>query len=353
MREKTHTEYFQRAVTWTLTGLVIFFLYRVVEMFLVPLAWAAILTIFFFPLHRRVLMKLPKPNLAAAMTITLVTVLLVVPVAWLVPAFVSEALSVFRSIPSGEFIPKVRMLLERYFVQFPVPLGDFEDVVTRISQAAGTFIAQQSARLAGDVARFVFDLFVMLFAMFYLFRDGRKLVQLLGDVSPLAGDHRERMMEEVRELISVTVSSGFIVAIVQGVLGGLVFWVLGLPSPVFWGVVIGFLAFLPLVGPWLIWVPAAISLLLNGHTGRGVALLILGLVVVSGADNVLRPILIAGRSQLNGLLVFVSLLGGIQAFGFVGVVLGPLVVATAVGLLKGYRESLRMEQDLRATPEAA
>ena len=147
-------------------------------------------------------------------------------------------------------------------------------------------------------------------------------------------------------MIAVTLSSGFVVAGAQGLLGGLVFWILGLPSPIFWGVIIGLLAFLPVVGPWLVWIPAAVGLILNGQTGRGIALMVLGFVVISGADNVLRPVLIAGRSQLNGLLVLVSVLGGIQAFGFLGVVLGPLVVATAAGLLKGYRDSLKEQHSL-------
>jgi predicted PurR-regulated permease PerM len=331
-------------VTWTLTGLVIFLLYQVVEMFLEPLTWAVILSIFFFPAHRWVRNRVRKPSIAALISVLGVTLLLVAPAAWLIPAFVREAVSVFSFVPSSEFIPKSRALLERYFVQFPVPLGNFEEVLTRVSQAAGTFVAQQSARVAGNIARFIFDLIAMLLAMFYLFRDGPALMELVEDVSPLTGNHRERMIGEVRDLISVTISSGLVVALVQGALGGLLFLVLGLDSPIFWGVVTGFLSFLPLVGPWLVWAPAGIGLLANGQTGRGITLLVLGFFLVSGADNVLRPVLIAGRAQLNGFLVFISLLGGIQAFGLVGVVLGPLVVATAVGLLKGYRESLRSQR---------
>jgi len=266
--------------------------------------------------------------------------LLVAPVVWLVPAFVGEALSTIRSLPSEELLPRVRSLLDQ-LEQLPVPLPDFEQLLREASQKAGTFLAQQSARIAGNLALFVFDLVVMILAMFYLFRDGPEVVGLVRDISPLGGEHRDRMMQEVVELISVTLSSGMIVAGVQGALGGLVFLLLDMPSAVFWGVIIALLAFLPVVGPWLVWGPAAIGLIFGGSSGRGIALLVLGFLVVSGADNILRPMLIAGRSQLNGLLVFVSVLGGINAFGFLGVVMGPLVVATAVGLLRGYRESLR------------
>jgi len=178
-------------------------------------------------------------------------------------------------------------------------------------------------------------------------------VELIRDISPLGGEHRDRMMREAAELISVTLSSGFIVAAVQGLLGGLLFAVLGLRGAVFWGVCIAVLAFLPVLGPWLVWAPAAIGLIIAGQTGRGITMLILGFVMVSGADNVLRPALVAGRSQLNGLLVFIALLGGIGAFGFLGLVLGPLVVATAVGLLRGYRESLLEHDTGPRTPVAA
>ncbi len=352
MVQRINTHTFQQAVSWVLVALVLYFVYRVVKAFLVPLTWAAVLTIFFFPVHRWVARKVLKPNLAALLTVAGVTMLLVAPVVWLVPAFVGEALSTIRSLPSEELLPRVRSLLDQ-LEQFPVPLPDFEQLLREASQKAGTFLAQQSARIAGNLALFVFDLVVMILAMFYLFRDGPEVVGLVRDISPLGGEHRDRMMQEVVELISVTLSSGMIVAIVQGALGGLVFSLLDMPSAVFWGVIIALLAFLPVVGPWLVWGPAAIGLIFGGSSARGIALLVLGFVVVSGADNVLRPMLIAGRSQLNGLLVFVSVLGGINAFGFLGVVLGPLVVATAVGLLRGYRESLREQSIVQPGTEAA
>jgi predicted PurR-regulated permease PerM len=353
MRQRANTELFQRAVMWALIGIVLYFLFLIFKTFLIPLAWAAVLTIFSFPLHRAVYRNIESANLAALISVSVVTVVLVVPMGWLVPVFVSEALTVLRSVPTAEFLPKAKVMFEQYLELMPIPVGNIDQVAQDFSQRAGAFVAEHSARFAGNVAHFVFDLVVMLLTMFYLFRDGRDVLSTLKEIAPMGGEHRDRMMGEVSELISVTISSGLVVALLQGFLGGMVFWVLGLQSPVFWGVVIGFLAFLPVVGPWLIWVPAGAGLILNGNTGQGISLLVLGFCVVSGADNVVRPILIAGRSQLNGLLVFVSVFGGIQAFGFLGVVVGPLVVATAVGLLKGYCDSLREHRKAVAKPSPA
>jgi predicted PurR-regulated permease PerM len=148
------------------------------------------------------------------------------------------------------------------------------------------------------------------------------------------------MAQEAIDMISATITAGLVVAAVQGVLGGITFAALSLPSPVFWGVVIAFLSLIPILGAWMVWLPAAIGLLLTGEVTKGVILLIAGALLISAVDNFLRPALIAGRSQLNGLLVFVSVLGGIQVFGLIGLVLGPLAVAMAVGLIRGYRDSL-------------
>ncbi len=262
-----------------------------------------------------------------------------------------EALAVLRTVPTVEVLPRAKEFVDYYLAQSPIPLGDFESMLRDVSQRAASVLAQQSARFAGNVASWIIDLVVIELSLFYLFRDGREVVQILKEVAPMRAQHRERMMAEVVELISVTISSGFIVSVVQGALSGVVFWLIGIPSPVFWAVISGFLAFLPVVGPWLVWAPAGFGLLLDGHAGRGALLLVLGFVVVSGADNVLRPMLIAGRAQLNALLVFIAVFGGIQAFGFIGVVVGPLVVATAVGLLKGYSDSLREQRAKR--PAAA
>ena len=344
---------FQQAVAWAMAVLIAYLLYRVWQAFLGPLTWAAILTIFFFPLHRRISRRVKRRNLAAVLSAATVTILLVGPTAWLIPAFVSEAVSTLRSVPSEDFLLRARGWIEPSLDSLPLNIGTFEEVVGRVSQNLTGKVGELSARIAGNVFQFLFDLTVMILALFYLFRDGPDFLYFLRDISPLGGEHQDRMMQEVNELIAVTISSGLAVAATQGLLGGLLFWALGIHAPVLWGVTMALLAFLPVIGPWLVWGPAGLGLILSGSTGRGITLLVLGFVLVSGVDNVLRPIMIADRAQLHGLLVFISVLGGISAFGLLGVVLGPLIVATTVGLLRGYRESVREQTIAGPASEAA
>jgi predicted PurR-regulated permease PerM len=162
------------------------------------------------------------------------------------------------------------------------------------------------------------------------------------------------MIGETRELIFATITSGLIVAALQGFLGGVTFALLGIQAPVFWGVVMAFFALLPFVGAWVIWFPAAIWLILAGDVGRGVFLLAIGAGVVGTVDNVLRPILLSGRARLNGLIVFISLVGGLALFGPLGLVMGPIVVATAAGLLEAYtKPHVSLEPPAEGSPPAA
>jgi predicted PurR-regulated permease PerM len=153
---------------------------------------------------------------------------------------------------------------------------------------------------------------------------------------PFEEFRRERMIRQTRDLVYASIAAGLMIAALQGLAGGLVFALLGLAAPMFWGVIMGLLALLPIVGTWVVWLPAAISLLATGQIAKGVILLVVGATVVASIDNILRPAILSGRTEMNGLLMFVSLLGGVSVFGLLGLVLGPLVAAIVIGLFDAY-----------------
>jgi predicted PurR-regulated permease PerM len=223
-------------------------------------------------------------------------------------------------------------------VQRVVPsafMVEARQLAARAAQEAGGWVAAGVGVLLQNTAIFVFDVVITIFAAFFLFRDGDGLMRALRTVLPLEEHLRERLIGQIHEVITAAVTSTFIVAAVQGLLGGLAFWLLDITAPVFWGVVMALFCLLPL-GAWVVWMPAAIWLIATGHPGRGLVLIAVGVGVVSAVDNFLRPMLLSGRTRLNGLLMFISLLGGVGAFGLLGLMLGPVVIATGLGLFEAY-----------------
>jgi predicted PurR-regulated permease PerM len=200
----------------------------------------------------------------------------------------------------------------------------------------GEYMASQLGAVLRHIAIFLFELFVMLFALFYFLRDGESILDRFRLFLPFEESMRERMLEEARELIFASVTTSLVIAAVQGIISGVTFAIVGVGSAVFWGVVVAFLSLLPVIGAWPVWIPAAIWLFSTRHPGRALILIAICGGLGAAVDNILRPLLLGGRSSLNALLVFISVLGGIAVFGVLGIVLGPIVVATAVGMLDVY-----------------
>jgi predicted PurR-regulated permease PerM len=323
-------------------GLVIllaFCVYLIFAPFFVPLAWAAVLVVVSYPAYEWLEQRM-HPNTAAFVSTLGVTLILIVPAVLVMIAFVRQGVEAVQSIQfsiaaghytwlSGEW--------NRLQDRFPDLGGD--DVTTtlhRYTEQAAGFVAAKLGTILKNTAVFFFHLAVTILVMFYLYRDGEAIVERLRQVLPFDSDHGDRMLGDARELIFASVTSSLAAAVVHALLGGFAFAVTGIKAPLFWGVMMGFFSFIPVAGSALVWVPAAVSLMVGGHLGRGVFLVIFCALIVGLVDNVMRPWLISGRAELGGLLVFISVLGGIDVFGLLGVVLGPIIVATTAGLLELY-----------------
>jgi predicted PurR-regulated permease PerM len=337
----------KRLGTMLFYGIVIalaYFTYRILEPVLVPLVWSGILVVVTHDVAVRLKKRWGATRGALAATFG-VTLILILPALAMGYEFVQQGIQVFHAISSSSSNGAagwVNHLWQRIQERFAsVGSINFSGTLRRYAAEAGAYIAGQLGTVLAHAAGFCFDLFVTLIATFYLFRDGEHMLARLRDVLPFLPSQRERMLTETKELIFATVISSGLGALVNGVLIGTMFAVCGVGSPVFWGVVTAFGSFVPVVGSALVWVPAAIVLMGEGHIGRGVLLLILCLVIVTLVDYWFRPWLISGRGELGGLTVFIGVVGGILFFGLIGIVLGPIILALTASLLDLYTEGGR------------
>jgi predicted PurR-regulated permease PerM len=332
------TDQIRLALMWGGLALLLYCVYLIVTPFLVPLGWAAVLAVIAYPTHERLAARWGAGRAAAASTAA-VTVILIFPTVALAFAFVREAVAIGeaiqRALAEGRFA-----WVERTWSELGrrLPFAGNLDVsalaADGIRGGAGLLVAQSGA-VFRNTAGFLLNLAISLFSMFFLLRDAPAIMRAIRRLLPMDERAREDMIARTRELISAAVTSSGLVAAAQGFLGGIAFALVGIEAPVFWGVVMAFFCLLPL-GAAIIWVPAAIVLAVGGHTTRALILAGLGAGIISMVDNVLRPMLLSGRANMNGLVILVSLLGGLSVFGLLGLVLGPIVVVTALALLENY-----------------
>jgi predicted PurR-regulated permease PerM len=322
---------------YTLVVLLAYLVYQLFHPFLTPLAWAGVLAICFYPTHQRFERRMRR-SLAAFMSTALVALLVIVPMLAAAFAFVSEAARLLADVPqllteAPAFAQRGLRAGLRY-----LPDGDTIDAAALLAESARRLAEYLSARVA-DVLQnavvFLADLVIMTFALFFLFRDAPRVLGAIRRVIPLRADVRERLIQQTQSLVTASVVAAVVVAAVQGLVGGLTFWILGLTAPLFWGVLMAFFCLLPF-GAWVVWGPAAVWLMFTGRVVRGIILVGVGAGIVSAVDNVLRPVLLSDRSEMNGLLLLIGLLGGVLAFGSVGLVLGPVLMATAAALFKAF-----------------
>jgi predicted PurR-regulated permease PerM len=336
MHDTATKERFQQLLFYALVLLMGYLAYLVLGPFLPSLAWAVVFAMMFHGVHLELKAKI-GPNRAALATTLMAGILIVAPAVTLVSVFAREVPQVVERVrnvtPTSP--AQIQRLWNVVRDRSPIALPEQPTEVLREAvQRTLTFLAPRAGAVVADFFATIGSLFVMLFALFFLLRDGETLGSQLRELLPLPERERDRLLTETRDMVIASVGAGLLVAAVQGAIGGLAFLVVGLAAPVIWGVVMALCSLIPLVGAALVWVPAVLMLLFSGEIGRAVTLTIFGVLGISMADNILRPLLLAGRTSASGLVVFLGILGGASAFGFIGLVIGPIILVTAGNLIR-------------------
>jgi predicted PurR-regulated permease PerM len=305
--------------------------------------WASIIALLFAPVFRWLMARLKgRRTPAALLTLLIVLVVVIVPFSLISAALAREAVGVYDRVQSGELNPA--HYFHRIFDALPgwkmalldrFGLADFDTLQRRLTEAvtqASQFIASRALGIGQYTFAFIADLFITAYIAFFLIRDGDSLMHAVRRAIPLSSAHKRELLGKFATVLRATVKGNLVVAAIQGALGGLAFWFLGVGAALLCGVLMAFLSLLPAVGAALVWFPVAVYFIVVGALWQGIALFAYGVLVIGLVDNLLRPILVGRDTRMPDFVVMITTLGGMVVFGINGFVLGPTIAAMFIAV---------------------
>lgn len=315
-------------VFFIVSALLAYCCYLLARPFLPALAWALALAVVAHPIHGWIQRRIARPSLGAGLAVTLVAIIVVAPLTFVAGSVLSEANDALEAAGSGRLEAAVRAAIDsnghwaRLWNRLAAQ-GTLANSAEQISALAGKW----TTRLVGGSVTGTINVLIAFFVLFYFLRDRDAVTAFVRSILPLSDRECSRVFARVRDTIFASVYGTLTVAAVQGLLGGLMFWWLGLPAPLLWGVVMGLLAIIPVLGAFVVWIPAAIFLAAQGSWAKAILLVVWGTFIIGLIDNLLYPVLVGKRLRLHTLPVFFSIVGGLIVFGASGLILGPVILA--------------------------
>ena len=340
-------------ITFLLALLAGYLVYLIAAPFFVPVFWAGVFAIVFHPyyqwLKRRIFTGRYGASVASAVACATIALFLIVPVVIMASAAASELFHLYqwadvyikgisnRVHDNPAFTPSYLMqIITRYS---GLELKDLQNIFASGIKEFASFAASGVTGFIKGSLEFVVNAVLAFFTMFYMFKDGERLLEAIKRILPLSAVNQAKIIKRSSAAISASVNGGVLVGALQGLLGGGAFWALGLTAPVLWGIVMLILSFLPGIGCALVWLPAAAYLLITGAYVKGIALIVWGTLVIGLVDNLLRPIIVGGKINMHPLFLFFGILGAVSAFGIIGIIAGPLIVSVALVAIEIYQEA--------------
>ncbi|UCD62888.1 MAG: AI-2E family transporter [Candidatus Zixiibacteriota bacterium] len=355
-------EYILVSLFFLIAAAIFYLFYQLIIPFFAPICWAAVFAIIFFPVYERLLERVKSKGLASLIVCIFIIILIIGPVTYLFGSLVSEAASAVQKvnamIKSGELqemlsieLPWFEIVKQKLSDYYDLSKINLDQIIKQSIESISGVLLNQTSWLITNTTRLVFYFILMVFTMYYFFKDGELIIHKLKRLMPLTANQINVTFTQLKEVVQATMYGGVVVALIQGLLGGIMFAVMGIPSPVFWGAIMAFLSIIPFLGAFIIYIPAGIILIISGSYVKGLIIIAFGSIVISQIDNVIRPFLISGRTSMHPLILFFTILGGVYIFGLLGIVLGPLIAAVFLTLLKIFEFKLHPETETDLTQE--
>ena len=299
----------------------IYLIFLLIKPFISILLGSAILAYAFYPVHKKLEDKLKKPKIAAALTTTLILLIIVVPLIFVLNVLTLESISAYQVLKNYDY-SSVNMFLDEKFSQF------LSEIVNRIL----SFFVNTSSKVVFSIPTLALNFFLLFFIIYYLLRDSDIIVSHIKNY--LFIKNKEVVYNKFDRLTKALIYGTILIAVVQGILGGIGFAIFGIPSPILWGFAMGIASFIPIVGTAIVWAPAAIFKLIQGDIFSGIGLFVFGAIIVGFSDNLIRPYFVSSKAKVHPAIVLLGVLGGLELFGFTGIIIGPLALALALEFIR-------------------
>lgn len=332
--KKDYNIYFFFVILFGLTVLAFFMM----KSFLIPFLFALILVHFFNPVYNFLLKKTGQKGLSSGLTCLLIALIIIIPVLVILMLAANEVQSaVTRLAGNSDIFSGIINLTDKIAAVPFFKAIDFENIINQNSLLSASknfsqgFLYVLQGAYTG-LLRFIFVMFIMFFSLFYMFIDGQRFLKKMMQLLPLQKKYDKALLQSLNSMVRATVKGTILMAALQGIASGLLFWLAGVSSPLFFGILVALSSVIPSLGSGLVWLPVGVGMILLGHFGAGLAIILTGFLVISTMDNLLRPKLIGSDTEMHPLLILFSTLGGIAIFGIAGFIVGPIIISLLVSL---------------------
>ena len=321
--------------------------YQVLKPFVISLLVAFVLSQLFDIWYIKIRKVLKSRSLASIATCSIILLIIFIPLAIISSLIISETNQLFKTIQENNLKEKLESIsLKIPLVNLEISNQDIQSVIgteefSKSVKNTGAFFIGVAKTTYQSTSNFVFMAFVMFFSLYYFFKDGNKIIRKIMDLSPLKNEQEALLIKKFLSISRATLKGTLVIALIQGGLTAILFWITGVKSPVLWGLVAAVVSLIPLIGPVLVWTPVGIVMILLGFVWQGIVILAVGALLISSIDNFLRPMLVGSDASLHPLLVFLSTLGGLALFGFSGFLIGPIIIVLFITLLHIYQIEFR------------
>lgn len=327
---------FKKITLGAIIAIIVILSFLILQPILLSVIFALILSFIFYPLYRWINKKIKKPSLSAFLICALLLIIVIVPLIFIVPFLVRQIFEIYLHAQGIDLVAPLKAIFPKLFSS-PAIANTISTSLNSFTHSSASYLLDGFTDILVNTPTILLHLLLILFVFFFGLRDGEKLIEYLQVISPFSKESEKKIMKRFGDITKSVLFGQFVVGIAQGIVTGIAFFVFSVPNALTLTLIATFIGILPIIGPWLVWIPVDLYLVLSGRPFAALGLLIYGAVVITWIDTLIRPVIVSKKTKINSAVILVSMIGGLFVFGVLGLILGPLIIGYLILLLEFYK----------------